>query len=194
MLGVRRAAARALRRACGVDLWIERALVIPVGQVTLTEARFLGELVRSLHGDGPIIEIGTLFGWSTRVLVLQKETERELISVDAYCWNPLGLSSEDHFRATARILEEAVEDHNVRLVRGDKAVFYETYAGPAPRIVFLDADHSYEQTAADIAWARRAAAGVICLHDYGPEFPGLVRAVDEAGGPRDRVGSLVVLR
>ena len=194
MFGLRRAVARAFRRAAGVDGWVEQALVLPVGQVTLTEARFLGDLVRSLSEPGPIIEIGTLFGWSTKVMALYKDSGRELISVDGYCWNPLGLSSENHCDVTARILSEAVRDHNVRLVRADKAAFYASYAGPPAALVFLDADHSYEQTAADIAWARRADAGVVCLHDYRPEFPGVVRAVDEAGGPRNLVDSLVVLR
>jgi predicted O-methyltransferase YrrM len=193
MFGLRRAASRAFRRSVGVNGWVEQALVLPVGQVTLTEARFLGDLVRSLSGTGPIIEIGTLFGWSTRVMALCKDPGRELISVDGYCWNPLGLSSEGHYQVTARILAEAVRDHNVRLVRADKATFYESYAGPPAALVFLDADHSYEQTAVDIAWARSVGTGVVCLHDYRSDCPGVVRAVDEAGGPRNRVGSLVVL-
>jgi len=40
------------------------ALMIQMGQIKIKEARFLGNLVSNLKSDGPIIEIGTLFGWS----------------------------------------------------------------------------------------------------------------------------------
>jgi predicted O-methyltransferase YrrM len=194
MLGIRRAMTEAFRRRAGIDKWVERALEMPVGQVSLTEARFLGDIVRSLSESGPIVEIGTLFGWSTKVIVLHKESNRDLITVDGFYWNPLGLSPQDHFRVTAGILEEAIRAHNVQLIRADKTTFYSSYSGPPPALVFLDADHSYEETVADIAWARRADAKLICLHDYRTDFPGVVRAVDEAGGPKDQVESLVVLR
>src|SRR5688572_5138150 len=100
MFGLRRAVTRTFRRAVGVDIWIERALAIPVGQVSLTEARFLGELVRSLRATGPIVEIGTLFGWTARIITLNKDPGRELITVDGYFWNPLGLAPDDHSRVT----------------------------------------------------------------------------------------------
>jgi predicted O-methyltransferase YrrM len=181
---------RAIR---GLDRMAVAALTLPVGQIRLDESRFLGELVSSLRGPGPIVEVGTLFGWSTRVMTLFKERDRELITVDNYGWNPLGLPPERHRSSTSESLAEAVRSHNVRIVARDKASFYETYAGPPPALVFLDAVHSYEQTKADIDWARRVDAGVICLHDYSPEHPGVVQAVDEAGGPARLVQSLAVL-
>jgi predicted O-methyltransferase YrrM len=177
----------------GVDRLVESAVTLPVGQISLTEGRFLGSLVSALPGPGPIVEIGTLFGWSTRIMTLFKEPGRELLTVDSFAWNPLGLSADDHFRATSRILADAVQGQNVRLIRQDKREFYATYAGLPPALVFLDAIHTYEETQADIAWARKVNAAVVCLHDYGPGFPGVVRAVDEAGGARTVVGSLAVL-
>lgn len=184
----------ARRRAGKVDLWIERSLVLPIGQVTLTESRFLGELIRSLSGPGPIIEIGTLFGWSTRIMALSKEPERELITVDAFIWNPLDLSQEKHFKITSQILEESIQKHNVRLVRSDKDAFFANYDGPPPAMAFLDAIHTYEETAKDIAWARKLGAELICVHDYDSTFPGVIQAVDEAGGPIQCVERLAVLK
>jgi predicted O-methyltransferase YrrM len=194
MTSPRRLFTRFVRRAVGLDQWIEMALVPPTGQINLTEARFLGELMLELDGPGPIIEIGTLFGWSTRVMTLFKDPARELITVDAYVWNPLGLPPDAHHHATAAVLADAVQEHRVRLVREDKDAFYARYAGASPALVFLDADHGFEATRADIAWARRAGAGMIALHDYADHSPDVVRAVDAAGGPTRVVGTIAVLR
>lgn len=46
--------------------------------------------------------------------------------------------------------------------------------------VFIDADHSYEGAARDIARWRTHARKAIAGHDYEPSYPGVVRAVDEA--------------
>ena len=184
---------KAVRAVTGADDWIYAALTLPVGQISLGEARALGGLVAGLTEPGPIVEVGTLFGWSTRVMVLFKQPERELITVDSYVWNPLALPAERHARATRAALQEAVDHHGVRLVAEDKAAFYERYSGPPPALVFLDAIHSYEETRKDIEWARRVQAKTICLHDYSPKHPGVVQAVDEAGGPRYLCESLAVL-
>jgi hypothetical protein len=184
---------RAIRRVAGTDEWICSALTLPLGQISLGESRALGALVAGLTEPGPIVEVGTLFGWSTRVMVLFKDPTRELITVDSYVWNPLLLPAEQHARATGAALQDAVDRHGVRVVTQDKAAFYETYTGPAPSLVFLDAIHSYEETRKDIEWARRVRAKTICLHDYSPKHPGVVQAVDEAGGPRQLFESLAVL-
>lgn len=48
-------------------------------------------------------------------------------------------------------------------------------------VVFIDADHTYESTRADILhWAPLVKrGGLLAGDDYAPEFPGVVRAVDE---------------
>ena len=123
-------------------------------QITLEEARFLGSLVTSLETKGPIVEIGTLFGASTRVLCLFKSPDRPLLTVDNYSWNPLDMTPDEHHATTAAILGEAVEKQNVRQPRMDKKTFYESYNDVPPALVFLDADHTYEALRADIEWAR----------------------------------------
>lgn len=176
------------------DLLIQKAITLPGGQISLAEARFLLQLVRNLESHGPIIEVGTLFGWSARLMACHKSDARELITVDNYSWNPLHLSSDMHFRVTQQVLAEAVDTFHVRQLRVDKDDFYRTYKGEAPALVFLDAIHTYEATKADILWAKHIEAGVVCGHDYREaECPGVVKAVDEFGGPRELVQSLWVL-
>jgi hypothetical protein len=174
------------------ELVISQALALEIGEISLRESTFLARLVRELDAPGPIVEIGTLFGWSTRIMLCAKAPERELISVDDYSWNPLGLPPDVHHQITSRILADGPK-LGLRQLRIDKAAFYASWSGPPPALVFADAMHTYEDTKADIEWARRAGAHVVCGHDYEAEWPGVIRAVDELGGPRELVETLWVL-
>jgi hypothetical protein len=175
------------------EFQVIRGLSAP-SQLSLDEARFLAELVHHSDRERPIIEIGTLFGWSTLVMTLEKATEQRLITVDNYSWNPLGLSPDAHYMATKRALVEAVAKYNVEQVRMDKNAFYESYSGSRPTLFFCDANHSYEETLRDLKWARAIGVDVICGDDYHPQnFPGVARAVAEMGGPRMLVDELFVL-
>lgn len=164
------------------------------GQISVDEARFLGQLVREAERTLPIIEIGTLFGYSARVIAMNKDREQEFITVDNYSWNPLGLPPEAHELATRLALRDAIETQNTKVLKMDKAAFYASYAGPPPALYFCDADHSYEATKADLEWARKVGAQVICGDDYDPVLhPGVIRAVKEMGGPRALVEGLFVI-
>lgn len=48
------------------------------GHITLNEARFLASLVNQTDSSDPIIEIGTLFGFSTLVLAMNKAQSQKL--------------------------------------------------------------------------------------------------------------------
>ena len=165
-----------------------------MGQLSIEESRLLGEIVSQSDASRPIIEIGTLFGFSTTVITLFKTQAQELITVDNYSWNPLGISPQAHFASTSNRLKEAVAKHTVKIVKMDKDEFYGSYRGPAPSVFFCDADHSYEATKADILWAKSVGATVICGDDYDHPFQrGTAQAVDELGGPRRLAGGLFVM-
>ncbi len=164
------------------------------GQISVVEARALGEIVRNSDPSRPIVEIGTLFGFSTLVMTMFKKPAQRLITVDNYSWNPLGLRPEAHYQLTHNRLREAITHHGVEQLRMGKDEFYSTYAGPPPAVFFCDADHSYEATKADIEWAKSVGATVICGDDYDhPIQRGTARAVDELGGPVQLHGGLFVL-
>ena len=173
--------------------YIARRILSHRSEITLTEARFLGELVRRAPPELPIIEIGTLFGASTRVLAMFKRPETALITVDSFRWNPHGLTPAEHARVTAELLREAVTHQNVRLEQMDKADFYAGYSLGRPGLVFLDANHSYESTLQDIRWAQSVGSTIICGHDHCARFPGVMKAVAECGGASAVVDSLFVL-
>ncbi|HEV8061762.1 MAG TPA: class I SAM-dependent methyltransferase [Gemmataceae bacterium] len=131
--------------------------------------------------EGPIIEVGTLFGYTTSWMAQWKNADKKIVSVDNYCWNPWNVSPDSHRLFTKRILGYLIHRGEVELVDMDKNAFYESYRGPSPSMVFLDANHTYEETRKDIEWAQRIGAKIIAGHDYFKVF-GVVRAVDEAGG------------
>ena len=165
-----------------------------LGELSIEECRLLGELVAKSDPHRPIIEIGTLFGFSTIIIAAFKQHFQELITVDNYSWNPLGISPDAHYTITQNRLSEAIDRHNVRVLRMDKDEFYRTYQGPPPAMFFCDADHSYAATNADLLWARSVGASIICGDDYNlPHEDGVRRAVDEMGGPSELVDGLFVL-
>ncbi|MGV3723055.1 MAG: class I SAM-dependent methyltransferase [Actinomycetota bacterium] len=173
---------------------MREALELNSGQISLGETRFLGSLITVADKSRPIVEIGTLFGWSTRAMTLYKDPSTQLITVDNYCWNPLALSRESHLQITTHTLKDAIASYRVKQVIGEKSTFYRDYAGPDPALIFLEADHSYEGTRQDLEWATQFPTAIVCLHDYRSAWPGVMQAVDEFGGVEHLHESLCVLR
>jgi hypothetical protein len=188
-------------------LWLKRAAVLylyehrqwtglmQMGSVSEPEGSFLEQLTRESSGHpGDVVEIGTLLGFGTHYLAAGKAPAQRLISVDNYSWNPLALSPEQHVRLTRAVLHALIARGEVELRNEDKDLFFQSYAPVhPPALVFLDSDHSYEGTREDIRRSRQLGAKLICGHDYQEACPGVVRAVDEAGGPNRLVGSVWVL-
>jgi hypothetical protein len=148
----------------------------------ISEADELGireAVARAARFDGPIVEIGALFGWTTQLLASLKSPAKELIAVDNFCWNPFMLPADDHRVIARRTLHYCLEHCRTRLFDGSTEEFYRSYAGETPSMVFIDADHSYAGASSDIAWARAMGVPVVVGHDYQDLHPGVVRAVDE---------------
>lgn len=168
---------------------------LKTGTVQPDEFPLLQQLIgKASQFSGPIIEIGTLFGINTLNLLKYKPQGVKLITVDNYSWNPLELFPDDHWYMTSTILANYIESGEVDLIRQDKNDFYQSYSGSPPAMVFLDANHSYEHTLMDIDWAIRAGSRYITGHDYSPEFPGVVQAVEERGGLENLCGTVWQLK
>jgi len=173
------------------------AMVVPfatIGQINAAELRFLARITRNLEDDGPIVEIGALFGRTALMMAANKKENQRLITVDDFSWNPCGFSPDQHRRITRSVLADAVEGLDVDLLDMEKQAFYDGYDGPPPAMVFLDAMHSYEATLQDITWAQSVGAKVICGHDYCADWPGVIQSVDESGGVAEIVESLWLLK
>lgn len=166
-------------------------LMLQNNTVSAVEWQLLSKLIRESHQyQGPIVEIGVLAGRTTQRIATQKASHQKILAVDNFCWNPWGLTADEQWGLVCHTLGYLVETNQVEVIRIDKNVFFDKYDGPAPALVFLDAMHDYEETKKDILWARRVGAKIICGHDYGPDFPGVIQIVDELGGPHELGGSV----
>jgi hypothetical protein len=87
----------------------------------------------------------------------------------------------DHFRAVLNGVRRLREDLRVEVVRLDTADAGGLFADASVDAVYFDADHSREGLARDLAaWMPKVKAdGLLCGHDYGEGFPGVVGLVDE---------------
>ena len=154
-----------------------------LARISVSEGIFLMELVKeSQEFSGPIVEVGTLFGYSTTILVHAKDPQRKLITIDDFSWNPCRFSESLHYDLTEKILEESIEKRSVQLLNMDKNEFYKTYDDDPPSLVFFDANHTYEETLKDLLWAKKTGAKIISGHDYKEEIPGVIQAVNEVCG------------
>ena len=146
------------------------------------EPRLEALVRRAGRHAGPIVEFGTLFGLSTRLIAATARADQPVITLDDFSWNPFGLPPAVHERLARGVLRTELASGRVELRVAGSASFRRDYAGPVPALVFLDADHSHSAVRDEIAWARGLGVPIICGHDYGVARFGVTRAVDEAFG------------
>lgn len=145
--------------------------------------RALGEIRR-----GVVVEIGAWYGRSTAAVAgICRDNHSRLIVVDT--WEG-SANDPTHMLAATGPDPFAVFQANLNHLGLWNAVEVrrQTSLGAAAEIsdascdaILLDADHEYPSVAADIAawWPKLRPGGVFLGHDYRPEFPGVVRAVQE---------------
>jgi len=132
--------------------------------------------------DGPIVEVGTLFGHTACLIASLKRADIPLVAVDDFSWNPFYLPSGVHRRFTMRTMRYIMDHCSTQLFDGNAADFYSTHAKLNPSMVFIDAEHDYESVKRDIDWAISTGCPVISGHDYTDQYHGVVKAVNEAFG------------
>jgi hypothetical protein len=171
-----------VRQAVSTQLdLLEDPSVFALGGLTDDEEQALADLVTAASSlPGPIIEFGTLFGLTTRLLAARAAAGQPVITIDDFSWNPFGLPPSLHEAFARKVLRTELESGRVELRRQSSEAFRGGYDGSVPAMVFLDADHSYAAVRDEIAWARRIGVPIIAGHDYGNERFGAARAVDEA--------------
>jgi len=129
---------------------------------------------------GPILEIGALFGFTTQLIATYKPTEKKLIAIENYSWNPFGIPPGDHRMIARRVLRYVISHCNASIFDGSSQDFHVAYKGEKPSMVFIDAEHTYDRVKQDIDWARQLGIPIIAGHDYCDTHPGVVSAVDNS--------------
>jgi Methyltransferase domain len=151
------------------------------GSVSEEDEKEIVELVKKANSlSGPIVEIGALFGFTTQLIATHKPTNKQLIAVENFSWNPFSISPDDHRVITKRVLRYNLVHCNTSIFDGTNRHFYNTYAGDKPAMVFIDAEHSYEGVKEDIDWAIEHGVPIISGHDYNSMHKEVMNAVDRA--------------
>ncbi len=67
----------------------------------------LGALVAWVGRESPsvVVEVGTLFGFTARALA--QRTRAHVVAVDNFCWNPFGLTPDQHEAFARRVLADS---------------------------------------------------------------------------------------
>jgi len=135
-----------------------------------------------------ILEVGSWMGRSTRALA--DHTSGSVTAVDT--WK--GSEEEEHVRTLEGKSEEWLQKEffknmsglpasRIGAFRGSslEAAKYYKHMGCVFDMIFVDAAHDYENVKADLlAWGPLVSkGGLFCGHDYSPNWPEVVRAVDE---------------
>jgi hypothetical protein len=158
------------------------------GSVQPAELSFLEELVAHSNSiSGQIIEVGTLFGFTTQLIAKWKRSDKTLTTIDNFSWNPIGMPDSAHRGFTTRNLHYLTEKANVEIFDGASTDYYSGFIGERPAMIFIDAGHTYQEVMVDIRWSVKMKIPIISGHDYSDSHPGVKQAVDEVFGVDKRV-------
>jgi predicted O-methyltransferase YrrM len=151
----------------------------------LDEAALLYRLAKHVEPGGAFVEIGRFKGGSTLLVASALPEGAELWSYDLHVAIRADLSGPQLDAELRTALERYGLAEKVHLVVGDSR----TAEPPAraPRVVFVDGDHTYEGAKADHErWSALVApGGHLLFHDavdsggYGNHYPGIARLVAE---------------
>ena len=146
--------------------------------------------VRGLMGrDLHIVEVGSWVGESAVAMSTELATQGSTITcVDTFegsIGEPQMLSRIEQLGGAEVVcdmfLDNTLHDSRIKLIRKTSTEAAEQFRDASTHIVFLDAGHAKKDVLRDIgAWRSKVHPfGVLCGHDYGMAFPGVVEAVDE---------------
>jgi hypothetical protein len=155
------------------------------------EYRLFQELVKTAEdAPGPFVQFGTLLGDTISSICLWKSATKEAVAVDLDDANPWQLPAAAYRALVAQALKYLLATgqvtHRVTSVRN----FFTAHSSPPPALVFINYARSYEEVREIIQWARTVGASTIAGRGYDGGNPGVMRAVDECGGPDRLEGSV----
>lgn len=151
-----------------------------LGGLTDEEDDAIARLTKqALDYNGPIIEFGTLFGITTKLITSSAAGRQKVFSIDNFSWNPFGLTPVWHETFVRKILRFELESGKLELLVSDSNSFRNSFTGQRPSMVFFDADHTFHAVKEEILWAKSLRVPLICGHDYNNDDFGVTQAVNE---------------
>lgn len=155
------------------------------GNVSTEELVALARVV-AVRRPATLLEIGTFDGRTTRTLAANAPANAEVITLDLPPETPASLPLEARDvvfidkKASGARFAGTPEAARIRQVYGDSANY--DFGKLQVDFAFIDGSHSYEYVMSDSRRVRallRGGRGIIFWHDYGGEWEGVTRALDE---------------
>ena len=146
-------------------------------ELTAEEMAGLKSFLSSAGLTGTHLEIGTAAGGTLKEMMLCYGRPRpRFVAIDTFAYFPRQREIVETNLTSAGIdLAEA----ELRAMPSETALRAATESGEQFAFIFIDANHQARHVIRDLRWARLLAVnGALCLHDYGPKFPGVVWAVE----------------
>lgn len=145
------------------------------------EARLLHDLAAAVPTGGTIVELGSFRGKSTVALAwgakLSGATVWAIDPHESYHQGEVNFGPEDNSAFLQNIVRMEVHDV-VRVINLSSSEVAAIWNQPID-LLFLDANHDYEQVKLDfLNWAHHVR-GAVAMHDTGGLWPGVTRFVDE---------------
>jgi hypothetical protein len=152
-------------------------------------------VIPQLRPDAALVEIGVWRGrsllFAAELLAALGRTSSRILGVDPYRYPPVDGDPEcctvSYLEAVTGLLAHASDLEMAHLhvlpVRSTEAA--RIFKPASVDLVMLDGDHSFAAVVRDIIdWRPRIRpGGVLGGHDYAPDRPGVMRAVDRLVGP-----------
>lgn len=132
------------------------------------------------------VEVGTWKGRSAAFMAVEIANSKK--PIDFFCidwWDDTPTSDHINYpNAKLADFNEAMRPvaQCVTAMKGDSAAMADKFGDRSVDFCFIDAGHDYESVKRDIAaWLPKIrVGGILAGHDYIPDYPGVMRAVDEA--------------
>ena len=140
-------------------------------------------LLDNMPPKGTFVELGAWMGKSTSFLC-DNAKEQEIYVIDTWKGSENELDSYHSAAKSQDILAIFMENMGSRkynAIQGESLMVAKTFEDESLDVVFIDLTHTYEAVKADIAaWAPKVKkGGFIAGDDYHPNWPEVMKAVDE---------------
>lgn len=151
----------------------------------------LAYLASRVHDNGVIVEIGSHRGRSAAYMAAAVKPTVRIFCIDI--WNnpnkKLYLSTEDDLEAFCAFLTKLGLRDKVIALRGESEMFARAWDKPID-LLFIDGNHHYDGVKADfMSWYPHVKkGGVIAFHDYHPNWPGVIKFVNESEDKLKKLG------
>lgn len=147
-------------------------------EISPREMATLLELLRQSNFTGRHLEIGTAAGGTLKDMMLSYPAGKRpaFVVVDPMTYFPDQLA-----KVRANLTAAGIDPAEVEFRVGKSWPAFHAAAGrnETYSFMFIDGSHKLAHVTEDLAWTQLLeTGGIVCFHDYKPQFPGVTMAVD----------------